>query len=125
LPSTAHSCDHCPGEIHAAASQSASPRGTAFILGNSLLLPIGSAIGLISVNQCPESVSDFVKPVHSAVNDVGMTLFFAWATKEIVEARVDGRCPHSRAAGPYRARPILRSASWRRDGVAQGRSQPE
>lgn len=65
-------------------------RIAAFIIGNSVLLPIGALIALVWANLDLHSYEAFASKVHFAVNDVGMTLFFALAAKEIVESMAPG-----------------------------------
>jgi hypothetical protein len=67
-----------------------SSRLAAFVVSNSVLLPIGSIIGLAWANLAAASYETFARNAHFAVNDVGMTLFFALAAKEIVEATAPG-----------------------------------
>ena len=78
---------------------------TAFILDNSLLLPLGSAVAVIWANLQYESYTRFAGHMHFAVNDVGMALFFAIAAKEIVQATAPGGALHPlrRAAAPIAA----------------------
>ena len=80
-----------------------SPRRlAAFIVSNSLLLPIGAATALVWANTAPEIYIRFTANAHFIVNDVGMTLFFALAAKEIVEATapLGALHPLSKAATP-------------------------
>jgi len=64
-----------------------SPRHlAAFIVSNSLLLPAGLVSALIWANAAPERYDSFARSARFIVNEVGMTLFFALAAKEIVEA---------------------------------------
>jgi len=74
----------------------------AFIVGNSLLLPIGVVTALVWANVAPHSYVPFTDKAHFLVNDVGMTLFFALAAKEIVEATAPHGALHplSKAATP-------------------------
>ena len=58
----------------------------ALIVSNSLLLPIGIGAALVWANVAPHSYVPFADKTHVIVNDVGMTLFFGLAAKEIVEA---------------------------------------
>jgi Na+:H+ antiporter, NhaA family len=77
-------------------------RLAAFIISNSVLLPMGALIALVWANCDPASYDAFARRAHFAVNDVGMTLFFALAAKEIVEATAPGGALHpmSTAATP-------------------------
>src|SRR5689334_3338377 len=74
----------------------------AFIVGNSVLLPMGACVALFWANLDAGSYDAFASRIHFVVNDVGMTLFFALATKEIVEAATPGGSLHpaSRAITP-------------------------
>ncbi len=75
---------------------------TAFIVDNSLLLPIGTVAALIWANTAYASYDAFARSWHFAVNDIGMALFFAVAAKEIVQATAPGGALHPmrRAASP-------------------------
>jgi NhaA family Na+:H+ antiporter len=80
-----------------------SPRHlAAFIVSNSLLLPIGVITALVWANVAPHSYAALADKAHFIVNDVGMTLFFALAAKEIVEATAPRGALHplSNAATP-------------------------
>ena len=81
------------------------PRVATFIVSNSLLLPAGAAIALAWANIEPASYNALAHRAHFVVNDVGMTLFFALAAKEIVEATVPGGVLHppSKALTPVMA----------------------
>jgi Na+:H+ antiporter, NhaA family len=83
-----------------------SPRHlAAFIVSNSLLLPIGVITALVWANVAPHSYVPLADRAHFIVNDVGMTLFFALAAKEIVEATAPHGALHplSKAATPVMA----------------------
>jgi Na+:H+ antiporter, NhaA family len=67
----------------------------AFIVSNSLLLPIGVITALVWANVAPHSYAALADKAHFIVNDVGMTLFFALAAKEIVEATAPRGALHS------------------------------
>jgi Na+:H+ antiporter, NhaA family len=72
-----------------------SPRHlAALIVGNSLLLPIGVIAALVWANAAPQSYAPLVDKARFIVNDVGMTLFFALAAKEIAEATAPGGALH-------------------------------
>ena len=73
-----------------------------FIVSNSLLLPAGALLALAWANVDAASYDTFAHAAHFLVNDVGMTLFFALAAKEIVEATAPGGALHppSKAATP-------------------------
>jgi NhaA family Na+:H+ antiporter len=74
----------------------------AFIVSNSLLLPIGLIGALVWANTAAEQYDAFARGARFIVNEVGMTLFFALATKEIVEATAPRGALHpvSKAATP-------------------------
>lgn len=69
-------------------------RIAAFVFGNSVLLPIGAFVALVWANVNAEAYATFASRIHFAVNDVGMTIFFALAAKEIVEAMAPGGSLH-------------------------------
>ena len=75
---------------------------TAFIIDNSLLLPIGTVAALIWANSAYASYEPFAHSLHFAVNDVGMAFFFAVAAKEIAQATAPGGALHPmrRATAP-------------------------
>ena len=77
-------------------------RIAAFIVSNSVLLPVGALLALVWANVDADSYQAFASRLQFAVNDVGMTLFFALATKEIVEAATPGGALHpvSKALAP-------------------------
>lgn len=77
-------------------------RVTAFILDNSLLLPIGAFAALVWANATYASYDAFARALHFAVNDIGMAIFFAVAAKEIVQATAPGGAlfPIRRATAP-------------------------
>src|SRR5215471_6927681 len=77
-------------------------RYAAFIVGNSLLLPIGAVTALVWANTAPDSYSRLAAHGRFVVNEIGMTLFFALAAKEIVEATAPNGALHppSKAAMP-------------------------
>jgi len=70
------------------------PRLSQFAVEHLLLLPLGALIAMIWVNVEPESYYRFTYSIAFAVNDVGMVLFFALMTKEVVEATVTGGVLH-------------------------------
>ena len=73
-----------------------------FIVSNSVLLPVGALVALVWANLDPPGYQSVVARARFIVNDVGMTLFFALAAKEIVEATAPGGPlhPFSKAATP-------------------------
>ncbi|MEO8255920.1 MAG: Na+/H+ antiporter NhaA [Acidobacteriota bacterium] len=70
------------------------PRLSQFAVEHLLLLPLGAVIAMVWVNVQPESYYQFTYGIAFAVNDVGMALFFALMTKEVVEATVPGGVLH-------------------------------
>src|SRR5215218_6501307 len=60
------------------------------IIENSLLLVVGTAVGLAWANLDYPVYQRFSQALHFTVNDVGMVFFFALAVKEIVEATLPG-----------------------------------
>src|SRR5215208_6382391 len=60
------------------------------IIDNSLLLVVGTVVGLVWANLDYAVYERFSHALHFAVNDVGMVFFFALAVKEIVEATLPG-----------------------------------
>ena len=70
------------------------PRLSQFAVEHLLLLPLGALIAMVWVNVEPESYYRFTYSIAFAVNDVGMVLFFALMTKEVVEATVTGGVLH-------------------------------
>ena len=65
------------------------------LLDRFLLLPLGAAIALVWANTAPESYFSFTQRISFPVNEIGMALFFALATQEIVEAVMPGGALHS------------------------------
>jgi NhaA family Na+:H+ antiporter len=66
-----------------------------FGLEHYLLLPVGGAIALVWANTAPESYFTFAQRLSFAVNQVGMALFFAFITQEVVEELVPGGALHT------------------------------
>ena len=60
-----------------------------------LLLPLGGLIALVWANIASESYFTFAAPLAFPVNEIGMCLFFALITQEIVEEMVPGGALHS------------------------------
>ena len=60
-----------------------------------LLLPIGGLIALAWANTAPESYFTFAQRLSFAVNEVGMALFFAFITQEVMEEMVPGGALHT------------------------------
>lgn len=73
-----------------------------FIIQSLWVLPIGCVIGFTWANLGPETYFQFAHPLSFAVNDIGIALFFAIVTKEVVEAALPGGALHPwrRAALP-------------------------
>jgi len=73
-----------------------------YVVEQSLLLPVGAAIALVWANFAHESYARAARALEFPVNDVAMVLFFALATKEVVEATAPGGALHTwrRAALP-------------------------
>lgn len=61
-----------------------------FIADRYLVLPVGAIAALAWANSRPESYFRFAHTLSFAVNNVGMALFFALITKEVVEATAPG-----------------------------------
>ncbi|HEY7790574.1 MAG TPA: Na+/H+ antiporter NhaA [Vicinamibacterales bacterium] len=76
-------------------------RAVAVVLEHSLLLVGGALAGLVWANLALPQYEQFAGALRFIVNDVGMTFFFAIATKEVFEATLPG--------GPL--------ASWRQAAV--------
>ena len=66
-----------------------------FGLEHYLLLPLGGLIALMWANAAPESYFTFVQPLAFPVNEIGMALFFALITQEVVEEMVPGGALHT------------------------------
>lgn len=61
-------------------------RAVRFAMDRCLLLPLGACIALVWANTAPASYFVLADRLSFAVNDVGMTLFFALMTREVLEA---------------------------------------
>jgi NhaA family Na+:H+ antiporter len=72
------------------------------VIEHSLLLPAGAVIALVWANVSLATYTRVAHALQFAVNDIGMVLFFALATKEVVEATGPGGALHTwrRAALP-------------------------
>ena len=66
-----------------------------FALAHYLLLPLGGLIALIWANTEPEAYFTFVQPLTFPVNEIGMALFFALITQEVIEEMVAGGALHT------------------------------
>jgi Na+:H+ antiporter, NhaA family len=77
-------------------------RALRLVVDHSLVVPCGAAIALVWANWSPERYFPFANGLAFAVNDVGMALFFAWITQEVLEATMPGGALHTwrRAALP-------------------------
>ena len=85
-----------------------------FALEHLLAVPVGVVIALIWANTGAESYFRFSIALAFVVNNVGMALFFALVTQEVIEAMVPGGALHTwrRALDGYRdARRSLAKAS--------------
>jgi NhaA family Na+:H+ antiporter len=65
-------------------------RIASFVLANSLLLIVGTAVAIVWANVDVASYDTVAHPLHFAVNDIGMVFFFALAAKEVFEATLPG-----------------------------------
>jgi Na+:H+ antiporter, NhaA family len=63
-------------------------RARRFVVDHYLALPIGALVALAWANTLPVSYFALANRLAFAVNDVGMTLFFALMTREVIEASV-------------------------------------
>jgi NhaA family Na+:H+ antiporter len=66
-----------------------------FVLEHYLLLPAGAAIALIWANVAAEGYFTFAHALRFPVNEIGMALFFALITQEVVEATMKGGVLHT------------------------------
>jgi NhaA family Na+:H+ antiporter len=66
-----------------------------FIIDRFLLLPLGAAIGLIWANTAGESYFRTAHALAFPVNEIGMALFLALITQEIVESVMPGGALHT------------------------------
>lgn len=84
---------------HPALASTRSGRGAGamlrFGLEHHLWLPLGGGIGLIWANTSPESYFGFAHQLSFPVNEIGMALFFALITQEIVEEMMPHGALHS------------------------------
>jgi Na+:H+ antiporter, NhaA family len=64
-------------------------------LGNRYVLPLGAVAALVWANTFALGYAEFAHAWQFAVNDVGMTLFFGLAAKEVVEATAPGGALHT------------------------------
>jgi Na+:H+ antiporter, NhaA family len=61
-----------------------------FVLENSLLLLLGTAVAVLWANLDFDSYDVVAHPLHFWVNEIGMVFFFALAAKEVFEATLPG-----------------------------------
>src|SRR5687767_6223861 len=84
---------------HTALASARSGRGAGsmlrFGLEHHLWLPLGGLIGLIWANTAAESYFGFAHQLSFPVNEIGMALFFALITQEIVEEMMPHGALHS------------------------------
>jgi NhaA family Na+:H+ antiporter len=66
-----------------------------FVMDRFLLLPLGAAIALVWANTAAESYFRFTQALVFPVNEIGMALFLALMTHEIVEAVMPGGALHT------------------------------
>lgn len=66
-----------------------------FAVDHFLLLPIGGLIALVWANADPEAYFSTAQKLTFWINDVGMALFFALVTQEVIEAVMPGGALHS------------------------------
>jgi NhaA family Na+:H+ antiporter len=66
-----------------------------FTLDHFLFLPLGGLLALIWANTRPESYFTLAQDAAFVVNEIGMALFFALITQEIVEELMPGGALHS------------------------------
>ena len=66
-----------------------------FTIDHFLLLPLGGLIALIWANTRPESYFTLTHNLAFVVNEIGMALFFALITQEIVEELMPGGALHT------------------------------
>ena len=60
-----------------------------------MIIALGALLAFVWANTYGESYFRFARALSFAVNDVGMTFFFALVTKEVVEATVPGGVLHT------------------------------
>jgi NhaA family Na+:H+ antiporter len=66
-----------------------------FTIEHFLLLPLGGLVALIWANTRPESYFTLTHNLAFVVNEIGMALFFALITQEIVEELIPGGALHT------------------------------
>jgi Na+:H+ antiporter, NhaA family len=70
-------------------------RVSRFVLDHRLAVPIGVIVALVWANARAESYFEFSLAVAFVVNNIGMALFFALVTQEVIEAMVPGGALHT------------------------------
>jgi Na+:H+ antiporter, NhaA family len=97
LTMRAHHHQHHRFEHHHAPARRRAPLGRAvqFLVDRFLLVPLGACIGLVWANTSPVSYFTFAHRLSFPVNEIGMALFFALITHEVVEATMPGGVLHS------------------------------
>jgi NhaA family Na+:H+ antiporter len=70
-------------------------RAAAFVLEHHLLVAVGAAIALVWANTRPESYFSFAHALRFPVNQIGMALFVALITQEVLEATMKGGPLHT------------------------------
>ena len=77
-------------------------RISSFLLDSLLILPVGCGVALLWANVWPESYFIVAHALAFPVNEIGIVLFFALVTKEVVEATLPSGALHPwrRAALP-------------------------
>jgi len=80
-------------------------RASSVLLDSLFILPFGCAVALLWANTLPESYYIFAHALAFPVNEIGIVLFFALMTKQVVEATLPGGVLHTwrRAALPVAA----------------------
>jgi NhaA family Na+:H+ antiporter len=66
-----------------------------YCIDDFLLLPLGGLLAIAWANVAPESYFSVAQPLAFWVNDVALTLFFAFITQEVVEEMMPGGALHS------------------------------
>ena len=66
-----------------------------FVLDHRLAVPVGIVVALVWANARAESYFEFALDLAFLVNNVGMALFFALITQEVIEAMVPGGALHT------------------------------
>ena len=66
-----------------------------FVIDRFLLLPLGAAVGLVWANTAAESYFRFAHALAFPVNEIGMALFLALITQELIEGVMPGGALHT------------------------------